>query len=187
TTLFRSVVCIGDIGPQQQGAAAYVDRRADCPNDTFANLPWKRVKTQQQLQAGLHQRQIMFGDAKIDLQGVDGFDGYEGIARAHIIANRHIAQPDQTIEGSNDSGLLKLRLCQGNGSALHLQLTGRLVPCLLADKALASQLARSSIMADSQRQVCFGLLQLSFGDAVIQRSEEHTSELQSRANLVCRP
>src|SRR5690606_42144180 len=57
----------------------------------------------------------------------------------------------------------------------------------LAGKAIAEAIKRANIEALKVEEVYLGnVLSANLGQAPATRSEEHTSELQSRENLVCR-
>src|SRR3712207_7206556 len=63
---------------------------------------------------------------------------------------------------------------------------GRDAPVAHDEQVLACALADVALVVEEDRLLVAGVVRLDLGEHRVERSEEHTSELQSRQYLVCR-
>src|SRR5690606_2790530 len=164
----QGCVRIGYVGSQQDGTPADIDERADGPNLTLAHRVGQRIEAERQLLANLDLPEVLLGNSEIHFERIDGFDRYEIAARTDVVANGHVAQTDQAIKGRHDNGFVQMSLGKRSSGLLYLELAGRFVARLLADKPLLGQCLRAVVLAVGQTEISLSLLQFGPHHTVVQ-------------------
>src|SRR5690606_8575784 len=142
----QHAVGVRHVGTQQQRTPANVDLRADGADAALALEARNGVEGYHQTCTHRYGTEKLFGNAKVDVQGVDGFDGHEVGTRPHVIAHRNGAQAHQPVEGCPNGGFFKLGLGQRHGRLLNCKVAGRLVVRLAADEALLGELNGTAVL-----------------------------------------
>src|SRR5690625_552534 len=104
-------------------------------------------------------------------------------ARPMAAGPRRVGASHELQEGDPDLHAMLLTMADAGASDLHLTVGSE--PMMRRRGALETVDGYSKLRSDSLQRVLFSILTQKQREA-FERSEEHTSELQSRGQLVCR-